>query len=66
MDIIYLDILGNSYKYIVNDIYEVEKTGTVAIYRDYSKKVLTLITCTRNSNTEQTVYILELVDKQEY
>ena len=47
------------YAYKIVDIYEVEKTGTVAIYRDYSKKVLTLITCTRNSKTKQTVYILE-------
>ena len=38
---------------------EVEKDGTVAIYRDYNKNCLTLITCTRNSNTKQTVYILE-------
>ena len=51
---------GNiKYAYKIVDIYEVEKTGTVAIYRDYSKKVLTLITCTRNSQTKQTVYILE-------
>lgn len=47
------------YVYKIVDIYEVEKDGTVAIYRDYSKNVLTLITCTRNSNTKQTVYILE-------
>ena len=50
---------GTKYSYKIVDIYEVEKTGTVAIYRDYSKKVLTLITCTRNSKTKQTVYILE-------
>lgn len=47
------------YSYKIVNIYEVEKDGTVAIYRDYSKNVLTLITCTRNSNTKQTVYILE-------
>ena len=55
--------VGNSknikYSYKIVDIYEVEKDGTVAIYRDYSKSVLTLITCTRNSDTKQTVYILE-------
>ena len=43
----------------MSDIYEVEKTGTVAIYRDYSKKVLTLITCTRNSKTKQTNAIIK-------
>jgi len=60
-------IYYNNYKYtyeIVN-IYEEEKDGTVAIYRDYSKSGLTLITCTRNSNTKQTVYILDLVNKEQ-
>ena len=58
-DIAYVTYGGNKYSYKIVDIYEVKKTGTVAIYRDYSKKVLTLITCTRNSKTKQTVYILE-------
>lgn len=52
---------GIKYVYKIVDIYEVEKDGTVPIYRDYNKKTLTLITCTRNSNTKQTVYILELI-----
>ena len=58
-DIAYLSYKNQKYSYKIVDIYEVEKDGTVAIYRDYSKNVLTLITCTRNSNTKQTVYILE-------
>ena len=58
-DIAYITYGGVKYSYKIVDIYEVQKTGTVAIYRDYSKKVLTLITCTRNSKTKQTVYILE-------
>lgn len=58
-DIAYLSYKNKKYSYKIVDIYEVEKDGTVAIYRDYSKNVLTLITCTRNSNTKQTVYILE-------
>ena len=33
---------------------------------DYNKNSLTLITCTRNSSTKQTVYILELADKDNY
>ena len=52
------------YSYKIVNIYEVDKDGTVPIYRDYNKNVLTLITCTRNSNTKQTVYILELYSKQ--
>lgn len=58
-DVAYVTYGGIKYSYKIVDIYYVEKTGTVAIYRDYSKKVMTLITCTRNSKTQQTVYILE-------
>ena len=58
-DIAYLTYNNVKYTYKIVDIYEVEKDGTVAIYRDYTKKTLTLITCTRNSDTKQTVYILE-------
>ena len=57
----YLSYKDIKQKYEIVNIYEEEKDGTVAIYRDYSKKTLTLITCTRNSDTKQTVYILELV-----
>lgn len=60
-DLAYLNYKNIKYSYKLVDIYEVEKDGTVAIYRDYNKNVLTLITCTRNSNTKQTVYILEQV-----
>ena len=56
---------GYKYSYSIVNIYEVEKTGTVAIHRDHSKNVLTLITCTRGSNTKQTVYILELISAEE-
>jgi len=58
-DIAYLYYNNIKYSYKIVNIYEEEKDGTVAIYRDYDKNVLTLITCTRNSNTKQTVYILE-------
>lgn len=57
----YITYSGKKYKYEIRNIYEVEKDGTVAIYRDYSKNTLTLITCTRNSDTKQTVYIFELI-----
>jgi len=51
---------GKTYSYKIVDIYYVEKTGTVQIKRNNQKTVLTLITCTKNSDTLQTVYILEL------
>ena len=59
-DIAYLDYAGTKYTYKIVNIYEVEKTGKVTIYRNYNISTLTLITCTRNSDTKQTVYILEL------
>lgn len=52
------------YAYKIVDIYRVPKTGSVRINRDTNKTCLTLITCTRGSKTEQTVYILELVKKE--
>lgn len=52
------------YSYKLVDIYNVPKTGEVEIKRDPGKTVLTLITCTHNSDTEQTVYIFELVKKE--
>ena len=59
-DVAYINYKGIDYKYVIVKIYEVEKNGTVTIYRNHNKKVLTLITCTRNVSNKQTVYILEL------
>lgn len=58
-DVAYIHYNNFKYSYKIVDIYEVIKDGTVAIRRDYTKSVLTLITCTRGSATKQTVYILE-------
>ena len=52
------------YTYKIVDIYRVPKTGSVRINRDTNKTCLTLITCTKDSKTEQTVYILELIAKE--
>lgn len=52
------------YTYRVNNIYNVPKTGTVNIRRDIYKKTLTLITCTKGSKTEQTVYVLNLISEE--
>ena len=61
-DIAYLTYGGETHTYKIVNIYEVEKNGTVAIYRNYDTKVLTLITCTKNNDYTQTVYILEIQD----
>lgn len=57
----YIIYKGKTYVYNIVNIYYQEKDGTIAIYRDYSKTTLTLVTCTKNSKTKQTVYVAELV-----
>ncbi len=57
----YVEYQGVKYHYIIKKIYNMPKTGKVAIRRDYDKTTLTLITCTHDSKTEQTIYIAELV-----
>ena len=47
------------YEYTIVDIYYQERTGKIRIYRDYNKTTMTLITCTKNDKTKQTIYILE-------
>ncbi len=52
----------NIYQYRLVKIEEQPKTGVVAIHRDnYNTKALTLITCTKDNDTTQTIYIFELV-----
>ena len=52
---------GKIYTYKIVNIYNVPKIGYVSINRDIKKTCLTLITCTKDSKTEQTIYILELI-----
>lgn len=60
-DSAYVTYQGKKYRYNIVNIYTVPKTGKVAIYRNYNKTTLTLITCTKNDDTTQTIYIAELV-----
>ena len=50
---------AKDYTYKLTKIYNQPKTGQVAIYRDPTKKTLTLITCTHNDDYNQTIYIFE-------
>jgi len=50
------------YTYKIVNIYTDTKDGTVTIYRDETKNCLTLITCTKDDDTTQTIYILELIN----
>ena len=55
---------GYVYNYQITSIYTTPKNGTVPIYRNKEKTTITLITCTKNSDTLQTVYIGELINKE--
>ena len=52
---------GVDYKYSLVNKYDVAKNGKVRINRNYDKTTLTLITCTKDDDYHQTVYIFELV-----
>lgn len=51
---------GHLYTYKIDNIYNETKDGNVTIYRDTTKQTLTMITCTKNDNTKQTIYIAYL------
>lgn len=53
---------GKKYTYKIVNIYTDNKDGTVTIYRNELKSCLTLITCTKDDETSQTIYILELIN----
>ena len=62
-DMAYIDYNKSKYTYQITNIYQVDKTGKVEIKRNKNKKTLTLITCTKNDNLTQTVYIAELINE---
>lgn len=53
---------NKSYIYKITNIYNEKKTGSVRIFRDNEKTTLTLITCTKDDDYHQTIYISELID----
>lgn len=59
-DTVYITYKNKKYIYKIVNIYTQPKIGTLAIYRNYDKNTLTLITCTNNDSTTQTIYIAEL------
>lgn len=62
-DLAYVYYKNTKYTYQVINIYNENKDGNIAIKRNPNKSVLTLITCTKDDEKHQTVYILEMVDK---
>ena len=63
-DMAYIYYNNVKYSYRIVSIYDVLKTGTVNIYRDSNKSTMTLITCTKDDDEHQTIYILELVGRE--
>lgn len=59
-DYAYIDYNNIRYSYKITYIYTQPKTGTINVYRPYGKTTLMLVTCTKNDDTTQTVYVAEL------
>ena len=60
---VYIEYNGITYIYQITDIYTVAKTGKAEIKRKKGVSSITLITCTKNDNSTQTIYIGELINK---
>ena len=60
-DPVYVTYGGVKYTYVIRNIYDVEKNGAVVIRRNPNATSLTMITCTKDNDFLQTVYIAELV-----
>lgn len=61
---VYIEYNGVTYTYEITDIYTVEKTGKIEVKRKKGVSSITLITCTKNDNATQTIYIGELINKE--
>lgn len=62
-DDIYLEYNGNKFHYKIKNIYTVPKDGTVALRVNQEVSTISLITCTKNDSSTQTIYICELVNE---
>ncbi len=63
-DVAYVTYKGYKYTYKITNIYKQQKIGKIAIYRNYEKTTLTLITCTNYDSKTQTIYVAELISKE--
>lgn len=59
-DLATINYKGKTYLYKIANIYTDTKDGDVTIYRNPNKTTLTLITCTKDDDTTQTIYIAYL------
>ena len=51
---------NKTYTYKIVNIYKAPKVGQIAVYINKNRTTLTLVTCTNNDSTTQTIYISEL------
>ena len=63
-DIAIVEYNDIEYTYKITNIYTDDKDGNVEIRRNTNKSCLTLITCTKDSDNLQTIYIFELIKKK--
>lgn len=61
-DSAYVTYNGKKYEYQIVNIYEIDKNGVAVIRKNSNKTTLTMITCTKDNDFKQTVYISELVN----
>ena len=61
-DLAYINYKEKKYTYQLVNVYTQPKIGWINIYRDTSKTTLTLVTCTKNTQETQTIFILELIN----
>ena len=61
-DLAYINYKEKKYTYQLVNIYTQPKVGWINIYRDTSKTIVTLVTCTKNTQETQTIFILELIN----
>lgn len=59
-DIATINYNSKTYTYKIEDIYTEIKDGNVTIYRDTNRSTLTMITCTKDDDTRQTIYVAYL------
>jgi len=64
-DIAIVEYNDIEYTYKIKNIYTDDKDGNVEIRKIANKNCLTLITCTKDNNNLQTIYIFELIKKKQ-
>ena len=60
-DLAYIYYGDKKYTYEITNVYTDAKDGAVSVKRNPNKNTLTLITCTKDDESTQTIYILERI-----